>query len=290
MAKTRLDIAKKDIVDLFDKAPRHALSRSDIGKILKENRSFWRLAQSTTRENFIAYLCKKAKLQEIVLKFPGMEKKIYVWGTPSLYEIFSAIDRRAYFSHYTAVYYHGLTEQIPNAYYLTVELSEKRRPSEPLSQENITNAFSKEVRESKNVAKYNGFEVFLLSGKFSKKIGVEEIHKSGESSLMVTNLERTLIDIVVRPNYSGGIFEVLNAYRNASEKVSINKLYSILKKLDYIYPYHQAIGFMLQRAGYKSTRFNLLKRFEMAHDFYLLHSMTNPAYSKEWKLFYPKGL
>lgn len=290
MAKTRLDIAKKDIIDLFEKTPRHALSRLDIGKILRENREFWRLSQGTTRERFIDYLCQKTKLQEVILEFPGKKTTLYIWGSPSLYEIFSTIDKRAYFSHYTAVYHHGLTEQIPSVYYLTLELTEKKRLPWPLTQENITEAFSKEVRESKNIARYSGVDVFLLSGKNTKRLGVEEIHNSDMSDVMFTNLERTLIDIVVRPNYSGGIFEVLNAYRNASEKVSINKLCSILKKINYIYPYHQSIGFLLQRAGYENSRVSLLKRFDKPYDFYLLHGMTNPAYSEEWRLFHPKGL
>lgn len=290
MAKTRLDIAKKDIAALFENMPSHAFSRIDIGKALNENRSFWRLAQSTTREKFIDYLCQKTDLNKITLDFPGKKTTIFVWGNPSLYEIFSAIDRRAYFSHYTAVHYHGLTEQIPSVYYLTVELSEKAMTTEKLSSEKIAEAFSKEVRESKNVARFEDAQVYLLYGKCSKKLGVESVMKTGGASLQFTSLERTLIDIAIRPNYSGGIYEVINAYKNALEKVSINKLCSMLTKLNYIYPYHQAIGFLLQRSGYESSRLQLLKRFSMSHDFYLIHGMKNPAYSKEWKLFYPQGI
>ena len=36
--------------------------------------------------------------------------------------------------------------------------------------------------------------------------------------IRLTNIERTLIDIAVRPVYSGGVFEVLKAYRLAKDK------------------------------------------------------------------------
>jgi hypothetical protein len=65
---------------------------------------------------------------------------------------------------------------------------------------------------------------------------------------------------------------------------------AMLKKLNYTYPYHQAIGFYLQRAGnYREAQIQLLKKFDFKYDFYLDHGMRNLEYSKEWKLYYPKG-
>ena len=42
------------------------------------------------------------------------------------------------------------------------------------------------------------------------------------NGVRVTDLERTLIDIAVRPEYAGGVYEVLNVYRLAKGKVSAN--------------------------------------------------------------------
>ena len=45
---TRLQIAKPDILRHFDELPQKVLRLGDIQRILKEQREFWRLAQSTT--------------------------------------------------------------------------------------------------------------------------------------------------------------------------------------------------------------------------------------------------
>jgi hypothetical protein len=76
----------------------------------------------------------------------------------------------------------------------------------------------------------------------------------------------------------------------ARERVSVNKLVAHLKQMDFVYPYHQAIGFYLERAGgYRPAQIALLREVEMKWDFYLAHDMRDTAYSPEWRLHYPQG-
>lgn len=85
--------------------------------------------------------------------------------------------------------------------------------------------------------------------------------------------------------------EILKAYERASENLSVNKLVAILNKLDFIYPYHQSIGFYLEKANkYRSKQIDLIRDKEMKYDFYLSYNMKDKDYSKDWRLFYPKNL
>jgi len=55
----------------------------------------------------------------------------------------------------------------------------------------------------------------MIAGKNTNRLGVEEIAGPASETIPVTNLERTLIDIVVRPAYAGGTSQLLKAYRTA---------------------------------------------------------------------------
>jgi len=137
---------------------------------------------------------------------------------------------------------------------------------------------------------YERQRIYLLNGKHTGNLGVIDSVGPNGQNIRVTDVERTLIDIVVRPMYSGGVAQVLEAFRLARERVSVNKLVGMLKKIDYLDPYHQAIGFCLEKAGgYRDSQIALLKEIEQAYDFYLTYQMKDKDYSSRWRLFFPKG-
>ena len=102
--------------------------------------------------------------------------------------------------------------------------------------------------------------------------------------------DRTLVDVVVRPDYAGGPKEILKAHRRAIEKVSVDEIVATLKHLDYVYPYHQAIGFYLERAGVPAEKLQPLKTLGLNFDFYLGYGLENPAYDARWCVFIPRDL
>jgi len=211
-----------------------------------------------------------------------------------LREVMLTLKPNCHFSHYSAMQLHGLTEQVPKTTYINFEQQLASNPTGELAQKNIDAAFRRPVRTTKYIAETDQFRVCILNGKNTGYLGVEEIdHRPAgggrKFKIRLTGIERTLIDVAVRPVYSGGVFEVFKAYRLARETVSVNKLAAMLQKLRFIYPYHQVIGYYLERSGYRSTQIDLLRRFPMEFDFYLEHNMKQTEYVKAWRLYVPKG-
>jgi predicted transcriptional regulator of viral defense system len=290
MRKTRFQIAKRDIVSSFENSDKRIYTYSDISNILYQNRDYWRLPASLSTLGFIEQLTEYTKLKRYEINFPNNKIIRFSWGRVSAISIASGLKSDSYLTHYTAMFLHNLTEQIPKTVYVNHEQTQKNYRGVELIQSRIDNAFSRPQRASRNSATLSDYNILLLNGKHTNRMGVIEMIASEGEKVMVTNIERTLIDIVVRPSYSGGIYEVLKAYRRAVGEVSINKLTAMLKSINYIYPYHQAIGFYLQKSEvYKESQIQLLKKFDQKYDFYITHQITELEYSKEWKLYYPKG-
>lgn len=293
--KSKFYHANNKIEIFFRTYEKKVLTLEDLSKILFEKQVEWQLSARYNVNNFVDDLKKSTYIQHIVISLKNKNgEKIstldrFIKDSCSVYEIALSIKSNCYLSHYSAVFLNGLTEQIPKVIFITQELSPKTKANDLLTQENIDNAFSKPQREPSHYYEFNDYKVVLLNGKYSKKIGVIRVDSIFGKNLPVTNLERTLVDITVRPNYAGGMPEVIKAFENSIEKLSVNKISSILTRLDFIYPYHQSIGFLLQRAGITAhTQLSLMKNREMIFDFYLSYEIQDACYSSEWKVFYPK--
>lgn len=290
--RSRLQIAKSDILAYFEALPPVIRHKQMMGFLAKE-RAGWRLAQRTTIRDFIVFLKKQGKLKEHKFAFPHQPETLYVWGEIPMMELPLHLKPRSYYSHYTAMRLHGLTEQVPKVLYLSYERSSDTQWGTSLTQSAIDEAFQRPARISNNTADFNDFQVLLINSANTGELGVlnHEAQLSLESrvSLRVTNIERTLIDAAVRPAYSGGVFEVAKAFELAKNVVSVNAMGAMLSKLRFTYPYHQAIGFYLERAGYRASSLDLMRRFPMEFDFYLTHEMSATRYVPAWRLYVPEG-
>lgn len=288
---TRLQIARKDIIKAFQESGNRIYTQSNLASMLSTNRTLWRLAQATSAEQFASFLVERTKLRKIELKSNGQYDRLirrYIWDKVSPYEVALSVREGSYLSHGTALYLHGLTEQVPATIFANREQTPK--PQGILTgQAGIDRAFSNKPRQSNYGFRYLNWKILILSGKYTNRLEVGTITDPEGGLVQATNIERTLIDIAVRPFYAGGVFEVLKAFKAAKNRMSVNVLIATLKKLDYAYPYHQAIGFYMSRAGYEENRTHRLRKLGLHWNFYLTHDMREREFDSSWRIFYPKG-
>jgi hypothetical protein len=279
------------ITTFFDSASSKVYSYRDLATLLHENRSAWGFPSTTTIRDYLQYLVEQTQMHVAALTSDVIAAPTkYVWGNASPYEVALSLRPKAYLSHGTAVYLHGLTDRFARVIHLNQEQSSKPKGDpHSLTQESIRRAFAGQQRQSRLFFSYETWTIQVLNGKFTNHLEVGTVATPDGLTVPVTKLERTLIDIAVRPLYAGGIHQVLDAYRAARDRVSSNVLASTLRKLDYVYPYHQVVGFYLDRAGYGDAALAKMREFGVQFDFFLTYGIKDTDFDSKWRLFIPKA-
>lgn len=293
MRQAKIEIVKEEIVEFFEGLEKRVYSLPEIYGHFYDQRKTWGLPKSTTFKSFCEFFGEEGKLGIYRFPFIFCPITLVYWEEPTIEEIAMAIRPKGYLSHSSAMHHHGLVEQSPiEVVYVNDEQSPKPRGSGKLEQSRIDAAFKRLGRISNNKVTIQELTFCLLSGMHTNMLGVTtEVMPEIPVPVRVTDLERTLIDIVVRPIYAGGAADILEAYRNAAGKLDIGKMATYLGQLQYIYPYHQAIGFLLDYSDkYSSSAADVFRRLPIENDFYLDYGILETSYNEDWRIFYPAKL
>ncbi len=285
--------AKRALETNLDNRRRAIFTKNDLKEIVIQNLPDVGVNQRTLiKGQLLKYLREKEKLKEVVFEFPSRKETRYLFGNITNFELAQSLKPNAYLAHRAAMFLNGLCTEYPQTIYINVEQSqEHKRNINSLTQVAIDHAFKNKARVSNEVAEANGIQVCITHGQKTDQLGVETKKGPLGESLRITSIERTLIDITVRPIYASGPREVLKAYEKAANLVSINKLHKMLGKMNFVYPYHQSVGFYLEASkAYSKENIALFENTKRDFDFYLDYRMKNPKYSKTWKIYYPSGL
>jgi len=153
----------------------------------------------------------------------------------------------AVFSHLTALAYHQLTDTIPRRIYVTSHHDTGQRHPLGTAPDDWTD-IQRPARRRPSVV--NGTKVVWFSTRRDWEFGTTVAHVEGYP-IYVTDLERTLLDSLRFPDRSGGVLEVLRAWKRGAGEVALDTL------VDYTERFHQRL--LRQRVGY------LLERLGLAH-------------------------
>jgi predicted transcriptional regulator of viral defense system len=275
----------------FSQVSYRSFNRQNLYKIIEKEKQSWGIKKSASTDKVLTWIISSQLLStHLYQDLYSTKRYMYAYQINDLYSLVSGIKAGSYLAYSTAMRLHGLSTDKDRTVYLNAERStyEPRKEDGTLSQDTIDNAFASPQKQSSNVNTYKAREVIITSGKRTDRLGVLST-TDNERLYYFTDLERTLIDCVVRPGYAGGVKAVLKGFKKAKSKLDLQKLQVYLRRLDYTYPYEQSIGFYLDQAGYLIKQSAMFKG-NFQFDFYLAHGMEDIEYNKKWKIFYPSEL
>ncbi|WEV58829.1 hypothetical protein OZX67_08580 [Bifidobacterium sp. ESL0728] len=239
-------------------------------------------------------ISKKGKEKDLIRLIPRNEPV-------SPYAVALSLSGRTYISHYSALYLNDLTLNIPKPIYVKKKRT-KAKPSErneELSQAQIDQAFAAPARMTNNIYTFNydgrPYEVYLLDQSATIDKGITEMQVSNApSGISVSGIEKTLIECTVKPEYSGGAQNVLEAFARAKGELKVLRMMQLLDNGEYWYPYGKNILFYMDRAGYSEKQKNLvverLNPNKQKFNMYLQKNMHDKLFDPDIGIYYPKGL
>jgi predicted transcriptional regulator of viral defense system len=209
-------------------------------------------------------------------------------------DVASAWTRKSgvYLSHNTALFFHGLIEQNPWQFTISVETASHSNASKkPLNVGLMEMAFMQGPRLTQNFATFGRAKFFFVERANCGDEGLLTTNLiTPRLDVRVTDLERTLLDSFVNPHYAGGMLVVLEALQKAT--VDLEKLHRQYVAANLLYPYWQRVGFAFEAVGLNECATRWASFFPPPNvDFYFDRNFRQTwNYSDKWRLFYPKGL
>jgi len=160
------------------------------------------------------------------------------------FEIAMALVHPAAISHWSAMHFHGMTEQVPQRIYITTTQAIVG-PRSAKDRDKNQRSSSREI---------NGVLYEFVKVKPERFFGVKD-YWVGEAKVTITDPERTLIDGLIAPKYFGDWPEVYSAFESHFSELDLNKMvnYSlrvdtaVVKRLGWIFEKLNAENSILQK-------------------------------------------
>lgn len=191
---------------------------------------------------------------------------IFIGGQPvHEFEIATHLVTPSTISHFSAFHYHELTDQIPQIVFATTITGTSLPRS---SQDNFA---------------YQGVRYRYIQVKKEHFFGIDDVW-FGDGRVPITDLERTLLDGLIKPKYCGGFKEVLNAYTTAAGRTSnIEKMINYALRLDVSIT--KRLGWVLNHIGVEDNKLKPLEDVSFKGFIKLNPSAAKfGPYNKRWQI------
>lgn len=200
-----------------------------------------------------------------------------------------------YMSHFSALYLNDLTNQTPDQHYISRETKRLKPPTtKPLRTSLVRQAFMKNPRVTSHYFIFHNRKFFFIQKMNLSECGVISHNLSlrgSTESVRITDPERTILDSIISPHYSGGMATIVSIIKNMTLK--LEKLYDYYKIIDPIYPFWQSIGLLLETSDktLQSKDWEALFDNTPQMDFYLDRGFRSDwSYSKKWHIYFPPNI
>lgn len=249
----------KKVISSIESTGKRIITTRELVEMLGVNKKYASVIISRLKKKRWLDKIKKGTYQIIPSSY-GESLDVPIPSDP--YIIASGLSKNYYLSHFSAAFFYGLTDQIPTTVFISTPV---RYHTKIIGQAKFKFIYIPKIIdygcEKKN---YRGIE------------------------LIVSDVEKTVIDVIDKPKYAGGMAIAYEIIGRAKDKVDTHKIlkYCLMTKKRTLI---QRLGYLTELAGYKWNQYEIEQMRKKISKNYTYLDCTAPkkqvdGYSSKWNL------
>ncbi len=258
------------------------LSQEQLKEILHQLKDKSLLSSSLSFNSFLLKLIDEGLAQKSITIRGHLKTRYSLRGDFNIYDFCNSLEKNSFFSMSTALNLQGLSDFRSDYIFVSKERSTRiEQGSITLNQENIDNAFSKKPRRTNAYDKIDNHIVVLLEANNTDGFGIVEYDR-----YRVSSINRAFVEMITNIHYFQSSQNLIQVLENIKNRLDIDKIYTIIEKFDFIYPYFQLAGFYLEKIGFPKVELEKFytKRSEL--NFYTQKNKNQYGFDGYWKVYY----
>ncbi|MFA7083998.1 MAG: hypothetical protein WC141_05620 [Arcobacteraceae bacterium] len=199
-----------------------------------------------------------------------------------IYNFCNALEKNSYFSMTTSLNIQGLSNYRSDYIFVSKErVARVEQDNIKLLQINIDNAFAKKPRRTTAYDKVENYMVIMLEA--NNTAAYEIIDYNG---FKLSSVNRAFVEIISNIHYFQTSNKALELFSSIKNNLDIDKIYTILEKFDFIYPYFQLAGFYLENIGFSKNELIKYYKKKSELNFYTEKNRDTYLFDEHWNIYY----
>ena len=222
-------------------------------------------------------------LKSYSIKIRDIEKTRYtLLEDLNIFDFVNTLAKNSFFPMTTSLNIQNLTTYRDNFVFISKERVKRTEfKTKELSQKSIDEAFKKQPRRTKALDKLDNFNIVILETNFTNNY--EIINFEGYK---ISSINRGFVEIISNIQYFQSSEIVIDLFKEMKTSLDIEKIYNLIEKFDFLYPYFQLFGFYLEKIGFLKEE--LIKFYARKTDlkFYTQKAKDSYSFDDYWNIYY----
>ncbi|MGM0624130.1 MAG: hypothetical protein ACQESH_08960 [Campylobacterota bacterium] len=258
------------------------LTQEQLFDILKDLKSNNLVSKNLTFNTFLLKLIDHG-LKQHSIDIRGHSKIRYTMQSGfNIYTFCQTLQNNSFFPMTTSLNLQNLTAYRDKYIFVSKERAQRNKFHEnKLEQKDIDNAFNKSPRRTSAYDKLGEYLIILLEA--NNTSSYEIIAYKGYK---ISSVNRAFVEIISNVHYFQSANHVIELFKEIKEQLDLAKIYNVIEKFDFVYPYYQLAGFYLESIGFKKEQLHKFYEKKSDLNFYTEKNKQNYSLDRYWNIYF----